>query len=185
MRFLLQMGLLSGLLYGASGCCCCADYCGSGYGGNGYGGNGYGATGAGYQQNYSTVATGGYQATGQTAGMTTGGFTNQSSSQVAQNSAFSSSDGNCPCQNTNIPAGTFPQDANGMPMQGMTMEGMPMQGMVYDASVVPTPVEATPANATGTQIPKRRQNTQSSVPQPQIGIPVGTDGQPLVPPSTE
>ena len=43
----------------------------------------------------------------------------------------------CPCESSDIPMGTYMQDANGMPI--------PMEGMVYDASNAPMPLTTMPA----------------------------------------
>jgi hypothetical protein len=188
MKFWLNWGLVGSLLWAATGCCC-YDRCGNGYGGNGYGNYGYPST-------YNTVPTGGYsamaqnQTQGQNQTQTTAinGATgmqqqNYSSGQMANlptgttmNSTMmpSQSGTPCPCETGSMSGQTYYQDANGMPMS--------MEGMVYDASVVPTPVTAPPtADPSVYQTPPA---ALQPVPQPEIGIPVGTDGVPLVPPAS-
>jgi len=185
MKFWLNWGLFGSVLWAAAGCCCYSQ-CGSGCGGYGYGYGGYG-----YPSTYNTVPTGGYSTMAQSQVQTQSTAANipsmtQQQSVASGNIASlpnansmnptmipSQSGTPCPCETGGMVGGTYYQDANGMTM--------PMEGMVYDASVEPTQVITTPtADPSVYQTPPA---ALQPVPQPQIGIPVGTDGLPLAPPA--
>ena len=194
MRYRLNLILFGGLIWVATGCCCCYDQCCNQSACN------YPLPSYGYGGGYNTVATGGYTAA-QTTGnssyvasnqtnynATAGGMNNYApaggtqtayNNQAAMPQQQNFNSGNpCPCESGEMSGSTYMQDANGMPI--------PMDGMVYDASTMPMQMMTAPAateTETSSGLPKPGE--LFPVPQPEIGIPTSTDGRPLVPPAPE